>query len=231
MFVLTTPEQISPQICVFCEEIVPGQSPVLVPVRPDLDADHGECFLNVKQHQTAEGGGFQLGWVIWESPGLYLEAEFHAVWADPNGELVDITPKADGETEVLYLPDPNATYSFEDDILPRNRRFALVDHPDLQEFFRLCVQRDEIVAKFDRQVPMSEIADIEMAKIQIAHRLNQQLGLPGGEDFMSDPMGSFLDQVLPGREPVETFRREAPKIGRNDPCPCGSGKKFKKCCG
>lgn len=28
----------------------------------------------------------------------------------------------------------------------------------------------------------------------------------------------------------ETVRREAPKIGRNDPCPCGSGKKFKKCC-
>ena len=30
------------------------------------------------------------------------------------------------------------------------------------------------------------------------------------------------------REPV---RREAPKVGRNDPCPCGSGKKYKKCCG
>lgn len=30
------------------------------------------------------------------------------------------------------------------------------------------------------------------------------------------------------REPV---RREAKKVGRNDPCPCGSGKKFKKCCG
>ncbi len=25
-------------------------------------------------------------------------------------------------------------------------------------------------------------------------------------------------------------RREAPKIGRNEPCPCGSGKKYKKCC-
>ena len=25
--------------------------------------------------------------------------------------------------------------------------------------------------------------------------------------------------------------RSAPKIGRNDPCPCGSGKKFKQCCG
>lgn len=31
--------------------------------------------------------------------------------------------------------------------------------------------------------------------------------------------------------PVPPFVRESPKIGRNDPCPCGSGKKYKKCCG
>ncbi len=30
---------------------------------------------------------------------------------------------------------------------------------------------------------------------------------------------------------VETVVREGEKVGRNDPCPCGSGKKFKKCCG
>jgi uncharacterized protein YecA (UPF0149 family) len=24
---------------------------------------------------------------------------------------------------------------------------------------------------------------------------------------------------------------KGPKVGRNDPCPCGSGKKYKKCCG
>ena len=34
-----------------------------------------------------------------------------------------------------------------------------------------------------------------------------------------------------GAPKVETFRREQPKVGRNEPCPCGSGKKFKKCCG
>ncbi len=28
-----------------------------------------------------------------------------------------------------------------------------------------------------------------------------------------------------------TVVNEEPKVGRNDPCPCGSGKKFKKCCG
>ncbi|HEY5741789.1 MAG TPA: SEC-C metal-binding domain-containing protein, partial [Terrimicrobiaceae bacterium] len=27
------------------------------------------------------------------------------------------------------------------------------------------------------------------------------------------------------------IKRELPKVGRNDPCPCGSGKKFKNCCG
>jgi hypothetical protein len=32
-------------------------------------------------------------------------------------------------------------------------------------------------------------------------------------------------------EKVETFRRMEPHVGRNDPCPCGSGKKYKKCCG
>ena len=38
----------------------------------------------------------------------------------------------------------------------------------------------------------------------------------------------FVDGRVIGRDP---YRREDPKVGRNDPCTCGSGKKFKKCCG
>ena len=30
---------------------------------------------------------------------------------------------------------------------------------------------------------------------------------------------------------VPPMRNAAPKVSRNDPCPCGSGKKYKKCCG
>ena len=44
----------------------------------------------------------------------------------------------------------------------------------------------------------------------------------------------FEARRLVERQPLDnvtTFRRTAPKIGRNDPCPCGSGKKFKQCCG
>jgi len=34
-----------------------------------------------------------------------------------------------------------------------------------------------------------------------------------------------------GSSPGVPQTREAPKVGRNDPCPCGSGKKYKRCCG
>jgi len=38
-------------------------------------------------------------------------------------------------------------------------------------------------------------------------------------------------QLLGPAPPSHTAPRSGPKTGRNDPCPCGSGKKFKKCCG
>ena len=41
----------------------------------------------------------------------------------------------------------------------------------------------------------------------------------------------FYVDGKPGGSGQETIRREEPKVGRNDPCPCDSGKKFKKCHG
>lgn len=47
--------------------------------------------------------------------------------------------------------------------------------------------------------------------------------------FVLEPDGwKFADGELVGETPVT---RDGPKVGRNDPCPCGSGKKYKKCCG
>jgi preprotein translocase subunit SecA len=51
----------------------------------------------------------------------------------------------------------------------------------------------------------------------------EQLGSAHGEQ--TEKNGEELELVIP------TARREAPKVGRNDPCPCGSGKKYKNCCG
>jgi len=46
-------------------------------------------------------------------------------------------------------------------------------------------------------------------------------------EFMHDGERWFYVDGL-DQQPV---RRESPKVGRNDPCPCDSGKKYKKCCG
>lgn len=50
-----------------------------------------------------------------------------------------------------------------------------------------------------------------------------------GDQARRQAMGSAMNQ----RSQAEnaTVRRTTPKVGRNDPCPCGSGKKYKQCCG
>ncbi len=61
------------------------------------------------------------------------------------------------------------------------------------------------------------------------------------EQWMATPRAAFEGKTpaevsqdnpsLYSFKKVETYRRPEPRIGRNDPCPCGSGKKYKKCCG
>jgi len=49
--------------------------------------------------------------------------------------------------------------------------------------------------------------------------------------WMKDHEDELRKEGNPEQPHVETVVHEGPKIGRNDPCPCGSGKKYKKCCG
>jgi hypothetical protein len=56
------------------------------------------------------------------------------------------------------------------------------------------------------------------------------------KEWLSTPRDAFdgkkpSEMLSRAQGKVETFRRQDLRVGRNDPCPCGSGKKFKKCCG
>ena len=46
-----------------------------------------------------------------------------------------------------------------------------------------------------------------------------------------DQQAAMRSQGTDTPQTVQTIRREVPRVGRNDPCPCGSGKKYKKCHG
>ena len=84
------------------------------------------------------------------------------------------------------------------------------------------------VAKNLFRITITRIASLEefLAGIpqEMRHQTLEQFGIAEPE----------AEETAPVEEepPVQiTFHREAPKVGRNDPCPCGSGKKYKKCCG
>jgi preprotein translocase subunit SecA len=47
---------------------------------------------------------------------------------------------------------------------------------------------------------------------------------PGSESEFGDPAGRTPEQSA-----IEPIRNRETRVGRNDPCPCGSGKKFKHC--
>ena len=74
--------------------------------------------------------------------------------------------------------------------------------------------------QLDQDSLQDMVAMIEPAA-QALHRywLEQRMNKP--DDFM--PPQTFIP-----RQP--TVQYDQPKVGRNDPCPCGSGKKYKKCC-
>jgi preprotein translocase subunit SecA len=62
------------------------------------------------------------------------------------------------------------------------------------------------------------------------HLLGADLDAPPALEEPAGPDASSME--LPAhRETPQPVHRDAPKVGRNDPCPCGSGKKFKSCCG
>jgi hypothetical protein len=70
------------------------------------------------------------------------------------------------------------------------------------------------------------LIDDTVSEMEWWHCFNE----PAEEEEPCDPV--YPDPYeRPLAEMAIPYERESPKIGRNAPCPCGSGKKFKKCCG
>jgi len=131
----TTPIAISPDIIAFCESLK-ADAPVYVQVQSDPDGMFGFCNVGVLEKTKADGGTIRYGWCIWEYPGVWLIAEFHAVWVNPTGALIDITPKPDGETCIVFAGDPTYPPDFDFKKRPINRRWRIYQPPDRAELAR-----------------------------------------------------------------------------------------------
>ncbi|KEQ16872.1 DUF1186 domain-containing protein [Endozoicomonas numazuensis] len=115
--------------------------------------------------------------------------------------------------------------------------------PEMSEFIRFdeveeslqSGEADEFGLSFHRDYITDAIADLEKHACFVAGDGAEGDDLDGfdlSELFGSpDDVASEVEGFFANAETQETFVRDLPKVGRNDPCPCGSGKKFKKCCG
>ena len=104
---------------------------------------------------------------------------------------------------------------------------ALESFPDLLELPDPAV--DIALARLYRHLPAQSDEERE-----VVATLDKEHPLPTLDDAIEDlivVVADLDDRTRDLRYKVETVKRDKPKVGRNDPCPCGSGKKFKQCHG
>ena len=121
-----------------------------------------------------------------------------------------------------------------------------MDHIDAMDELRKGIglqgwgQKDPVVQyriigteMFDEMI---EAIKIDVVKLLMNLRQQQDLRRSETAKITKAALQS-INSVDGGQSAIEnpdvnrTVVREAPKVGRNDPCPCGSGKKYKNCCG
>jgi hypothetical protein len=103
------PNEIDEKVELLILQLGLKEKPEFLSCQPTPNSEINECFPNVENQIKKVGGTCVLGWQIWKSTYL-IEAEFHAVWQSPEGNLVDITPKKYGINKILFIADPNAVY-------------------------------------------------------------------------------------------------------------------------
>jgi preprotein translocase subunit SecA len=89
--------------------------------------------------------------------------------------------------------------------------------------FRVEIRSDEQIERLKRE--REDQARRQAEKQKLSHAEAQSLSSDAAQAARGAAAQGQTAQAAPS-----TVQRTQPKVGRNDPCPCGSGKKYKKCC-
>jgi len=170
-----------------------------VPVVPNPEAQERDCFYAVAQQCERDGGETVYGWNIWTWPAVWLKAEHHAVWRPKGRELVDITPKANNASRIVFLPDPSRTYDF-----ARNTRLRNIVKP---------------------LKPDSDIKALIKAEHAI-YDYEEACTVNGTLEMSVDPQIYF---GLMATKEVAFGRLLTRYVRPGQSCPCGSGVSFRNC--
>lgn len=201
---LVAPRILTPEIRSFCRALVGVQAPVFLENEPSAWPEAEDCYAAVDDQVRRHGGAACFGWRIWEWPRTLLEAEFHCVWRNPEGGLRDIAPTKMLDGRILFVADAVRTFT--------GTRIGSRQHPlrsgiDVSDFIAACEAEFELLERGDRATQFGRVT------------------LQGDE-------AEEYRRILARKLTAEISMREVmPTPGRNEACPCGNGKKYKRCHG
>lgn len=182
------------------------------PLPDDVDAAWLErtTALILRRHAALTRALAEDGWF----DPLVLEAD----------EDAPAPPVAEGEPDLLAdLPPVSQS------LMPWVAGFqhATQCFPDLSELSDDAVL--SALARLYRHLPAE--SDDEREVVATLDREHPLTTLDAAIEDLVIAVADLSDLTRKARFKVETVKREVPKVGRNDPCACGSGKKFKACHG
>jgi hypothetical protein len=164
------PSAITPELLEKCAEIAPTFRPIYVQVQPFAGALPGDSLANVVAYLARQGGQSQLGWRIVEREGIFLRGYFHACWASPQEELLDVTPGEPGQDRILFLPDLAVRWQGQ----PIESRFAPLSFKrEVQELIALCRKEEHL--RNQRIVDRTEYQNVLRGIDQVARKLARRM--------------------------------------------------------
>jgi len=182
------PKLIKPYVISFCRGVVADPNPVYVHLHPLDGVAANSCFEIVPDYVAKHGGEQVTGWSIWEWPRVFIEAEFHAVWRQPDGTLLDITPKVFPMPRILFLPDSVRTYKGRQ---VNNIRKPIGTDPAIKRFCEICTliyqetNKGELAEYHGTMVASPLLQKYMAEKEEIVMTLMSRHGLYTPEPFQS----------------------------------------------
>ena len=157
-----------------------------------------------------------------------IQTELDAFLASPQADTLGVAPDEKESITRLFLSLSHAMLERPPRLLSGGDMHGLLGH--------------EMPSHFPRRSPLAEKVPAVL-RAYIEHMIATQ-DVPHAFDLkrgLEATLPEFLETVRTGHNPhghhhhhsppQEPIVRQGPKIGRNDPCHCGSGRKFKKCHG
>ena len=181
-----------------------------------------------------------MGWLLTEEDLQYSEDELKTISKDDiKAELIQKVDDLSASREELF--GEQVTRELERVVMLKCVDVQWMDHIDAMEqlkrgiHLRGYAQRDPVVEYRNEGYDMFDqmIANIRddttrlflSAKIQV---IDEQ---EAPKEMVESGAGAAVKISNPDEEEENVSAKPTAKVGRNDPCPCGSGKKYKKCCG